>query len=1533
MDRKPQPPRYPMSKNITKNYISELKIDNDSIDTIYSEFVTGEYSDIMKIISSNQILNFRNVKGETLIHAILKNPSSSLTEQNILDIIQMLVHKNVSINAMNEYNQTPVHLAAKSGYYDVIDYLITMKADFNKIDNYGNAPIHYLIDNFIQDCKEDEYYKISNKKMKKTSGVEKYEQMTEKFIVLALVEELEVSANKDKITHLLRKIKQIVQYYKFYKVEDINKIVNSKNLEIDNLYKSPNTAEKKSLIQKILFSSVSEFNSIYKDLNFENKILDNNINDLINSETINEINKNITDDKLAIMESFKKELNKTINFTDEVQKKIEELKKTIFSLHKLMYVCFYINQTLKDLNLDNKTLKTSINLTSEILSNFYTRDQMVFFDFEKMIEQYNLIEKEQEFITSNQEELYQNTQFIRDDPRFRRPTPEVHKIHLTIDYVPASAIPTTQLLPHFNYTTILNTSEVINYYLIITKTKNYSGNKILNGTNCILVVLLNIITYLDKYLTIIKETDFNSVENYSLYYLNYFTEIIINTSNNLSVFNNLYSKLNVQNIVKLTNQLINVMPRENMYGLLLGQIAWFGESFVYDLRNGKDVDTLNEMINGDISVSLSNFEKLTTDSLINKYLNDIYMSFLKLQNDANNLVEFTNKYYVNKYMQSLISMIKLNPLDNSITLNNFFINKFYSNKRIFPPDLNSYKNKYFQENAFTLVSLEPIKKDLLKKYYDYDFNQLFDTTDYFTSSKGFYHNKITVKTIIHNGLNKYFFDTKPNYYRVRFAKNKYVTGYNRIFYKAVNPIILDTTIFSNNTPFSTLIESTDNNAKWLQVNTDEYNIYDQPIPIITFGSINQIFKLLGYKISELLDRANYKNIIDVTKNYLLNEGISEKKLNLLMNSLDYLLKPENEELLKKVVIEKIILFINSYIKIQVNEEINGLLVNIKNLMISNPLRKLEDDVIIQDVKNEYSTELKKYTMQNMIPELLKRMNVGTWTALTQALVSTDDTLLKKSNQRKLLLNKCATPNKIDMLGTKLRGKINLRILDRNGNTILNRLIDQYNYYGIIQVLKLDPELYTWENNRGQNSIEYLYTLLNSIDSKYGNKLMNTRILSYESDLQVWIKAQNFSEIELDESKHMIYNIIFNSLFLFNDCLWLLLLQAPNGWKFEDKIKLKNLIKKYKKYELKEKLLIKSLTDADKTYMKSIYSVGSLNSKILQIINDLKKEITDLTNTNSQLEQEKNTLEVVAKTEVNPMLDSMINKNNLAIKQKQGEINKLNSALIKESSQNLVIDKLFNKITDAKLIKSMCIDWDNYNKLIRDDLWNFYLPLIEIQNKKNNSPTEKYMSVYNYGLLNLPYKLLNLEEIKLLSDYNNLIINNIYADYYDLEKYEDIEFNYINDYILNIIYLNVVNVISIEMYNGIIEFLANKYSSNARIKEIIENIKNPDVIPMYDTMVELLKNAVWDKLKLKNPELEKNYQDVSFYIMELKSKIKIIFTLLENPEDNEFLDKIINFYKGICENVSYNVYQEIINLLNDLKRRSLLFEILNLIKKK
>jgi hypothetical protein len=594
------------------------------------------------------------------------------------------------------------------------------------------------------------------------------------------------------------------------------------------------------------------------------------------------------------------------------------------------------------------------------------------------------------------------------------------------------------------------------------------------------------------------------------------------------------------------------------------------------------------------------------------------------------------------------------------------------------------------------------------------------------------------------------------------------------------------------------------------------------------------------------------------------------------------------------------------------------------------LKNKKDLLMLENVKTLYTNQLKKYTIQTFIPKLLKSNDINSLTGIIQVLGNISNDTLVQSKDKKLLLNKCVISNKVELLKTKLYGKINLRILDKNGNTILNRLIDQFNKYAISKVLEIDPQLYTYQNNRGENSITYLYNVLNSIDKNYTKEALNKRIKTYETELQIWISSNtSFQDIQLDDNSSLIYDVILNSLYLFNESLWMLLLKAPNGWKYEDKIKLKSIIAKMKKYNIKEKLLIKSLSDDDKLILKTKYNSGSLNKKITDIIAELKKEVEELLNTNEQLEIEKKDNELVDLRQI----DRLKTKNEELIKEKNNEIDNLNNTLSNLPQSDTKIDRIFDYIKDAELIKNLDIDWNEYNKLIKDNLWNYYLPLIEIANRHNHDMDEKYISYYNYGILNLDYNLLSETEMKLLSNYNNKIIDNIYSDFYDLEKYEDDEYNYINHTILNIIYLNAVNIISIEMCSAIIEYLSNKYTNNDKIKEIVRNYNNTKAIDLHTVIEQLLKNSIWDKLNLKNPEKLKIYQDQNYYKDDLNNKIKTIFNLPENNDDKIFINNLIDFYSGLCSNISYNIYNEIVNFLNDLKKHSLLFDILNLIKKK
>jgi hypothetical protein len=1534
MDRKTQikpqiqPQRYPSQKNFNRNYISEPKIDNDHIDTTYSNFSSGEYENILEIIESNQILNFRNTKGETLIHAIIKNPASSLDETKILDIIQKLVHKNVSINAMNEYNQTPMHLAAKIGYYEIVNYLISLKSDFNKIDNYGNGPIHYIIDKFVSECKEGEYFKFSNKNIKKSLKMNKYEIMAEKYLILSIIDEIQkhTGSSSDKPIDFLHKLRQIVQYYKFYKITDITAKIDETKIKIDNLYRKISPVSLESDIKTILFDCVTEFNNIYTDLKFENKLDKSGESELINDNTLDTIKTNVNLNKIKCLDDFNKKISDLKNNIESVETVIKQLLANMYTLFKILYFSYYIHKTCSAVESHEKytieEAKSNVKTqTEKLIKEFYSDKEDTFYDFEDIV-------KIKDNVLSKEDLLDNKTMFIRTGDF--APGTTINTLPLWID---RDATRHPEISAHENYPDWHDhrSDHVKNIdmkYIQNNFLQPRHGDGPLYNKFCKLSVLLNILNYIDKYLKLIKEINIMyTIDTYPYLYLNYYDEIIINIINNLIIFKRQYELLKINDIMYQFVLVVNSLNiiENPIYGVLLSQLEWMPEKNVYDTRDRDDAQLLIKMNEIEIKTVIENLQHSLNIQIIFGKTNDIYVKLLDIYKTKNDIIEFVNKHYSLKYLESLTLLIKTNPISPStpIKIDNFFTNKFYPNTSTFPINITSYKDKYFPEYNFDHDALKSIKINLLKKYYDYDLNQLFNKNDYSTSNLQLPYNKIEIITL----RGYYHFEITLDNKDIKFATDNFHTGYNSIIYTDPSNNIINNSIFSKDFLSNLTYNVT---LKWLTKDSEEYDTLIEPIPIISLDNVKNLIQLITFKIIELFTNTNIRHIITETQEKLKISEIPNQILTALNDSFSYLLESGKESLLKKVIVEKLIIFINSYISLQINEEINKILLNINDKYLTSPLKKLSDDNIILDVRSQFEIQLKEYTLNTRISELLTNTNINTFKTITDAMIKMDSSLLAKSGERKLLQNKCIINNKVDLLKNRLFGKINLRVLDKNGNTILNRLIDQFNEYAISQVLTLDPEIYTYQNNRGQNSIEYLHDVINSIDKNYTWEALDKRIRSYEYDLQMWIKAEgSFEEIELDENKHMIYNIILNSLYLFNECMWLILLKSPNGWKYEDKIKVKELIKKVKNFNITEKLLIKSLTDEDKTIIKTKITNDSLKKKISDMINEHKNEISSLTNSNLQLEEEKKSIELVDESD----LDLIIVKNQTLILEKTTEIANLEGVSARLGSLDKNIDDIFKEINDAILINEITMNWYNYNLLVKDHLWNFYLPIIQQANDKNKNSSEKYMSFYNYGLFNLDYKIIDDNEIKLLVDYNSKIINNIYGDYYDLEKYEDIEYNYINDIILNIIYLNVVNVIGIEMYTGLIEYLTNKYTSNDKIKEVIENYKEPKVFILFDIIQNLLKNCVWEKLGSKNPDITGKYKEFPFYSNELKLKIKEIFGLLNNEDDNLIFDKIINFYKGICENVAYNVNSEIVNFLNDLKKHSLLFGILGLINKK
>jgi hypothetical protein len=416
-----------------------------------------------------------------------------------------------------------------------------------------------------------------------------------------------------------------------------------------------------------------------------------------------------------------------------------------------------------------------------------------------------------------------------------------------------------------------------------------------------------------------------------------------------------------------------------------------------------------------------------------------------------------------------------------------------------------------------------------------------------------------------------------------------------------------------------------------------------------------------------------------------------------------------------------------------------------------------------------------------------------------------------------------------------------------------------------------------------------------------------------------------NQIVIDENKNFIQAIIRNSLYLFNEFIWLKIVEYPNGWTAKKTDKLKELINRLTNIpDIYEVLLIKSLNDEDKITFKKLLESNSIITKFNKYVDSIRSDITELKNQNEQYNiYLSNTTDLILnRDDIKKQFDA----NTKEIEEKEKQVEKIQPSAKTSFNEDKIITELYYKIDRSKLIINTDFNFDNYNKLIRD-LGGNYLKILEIVNNKNLIYKEKYISYFNNCLMDINIKKLSYDDIDLLNDYNKRIIDNIYSDYYDLDKYEDSEYNYVNHSMIEIIYLNTANIVGLEMRVALLKYLSEKYEN---VKDVIKN--SDDMDNLLDSIIELLKLSIINKLKIQNPELMEKYSPdkIIFEKDSIKKNIFIITDIMENQVDMGYLDNIIKFYIMICENIAYNIYHEMITLMDNLRKRSLLIQILKII---
>ena len=106
-----------------------------------------------------------------------------------------------------------------------------------------------------------------------------------------------------------------------------------------------------------------------------------------------------------------------------------------------------------------------------------------------------------------------------------------------------------------------------------------------------------------------------------------------------------------------------------------------------------------------------------------------------------------------------------------------------------------------------------------------------------------------------------------------------------------------------------------------------------------------------------------------------------------------------------------------------------------------------------------------------------------------------------------------------------------------------------------------------------------------------------------------------------------------------------------------------------------------------------------------------------------------------------------------------------------------------------------------------------------------------------------------------------------------------------------------------------------YKENNDIKEFIESY---------------LYNGIVRKLNIKNPD-KNSYIDSETGKKMIINGITNLLQIKLNYENNEQIEKILDFNEFLCENIAWNCYGEITKILYDLKKISIYFKIIKILK--
>lgn len=1356
----------------------------------------------------------------------------------------MLVQRNVSINAMNEYNQTAMHFACQNGYFEIANYLISINCNVNLVDNYGNAPIHYALDKFVYECSKNELYKDENKKLKILDSTK---FRTAENIVKNMFFKVLIGEYKDWIksaTNFKKFFKRLIEQNSEFNETIIEEQKENIIKRIEELYKNINKPSDNDIL-KIINESKDFFTKLYDNYKINDLSITNY--DLIIDEFIN----NAEEKRKKIFKKYESEL-KIINDT-HLESIITEIKNIVTDYYININAPYYYALYLK-----NKVIPTAKKKNKSIVADLGSLEKKINDDFIKKLPDISIEFKYYNFSV---------------------------KKHVTLDK------------DNFEIDDDIKTSSESMDYDKYNKTDN-NNDKYVNLDIYYMVVLIY------KYIDIIK--------------------------NELSKFINIDDNIKLLKFILYCSQLIYeyVFNLINNLMLLTDQLNEIKNLDEHQQNFESIIDNVNELTSKDQNLEKyldmgieinSKFEESIKKIKDKEYINTnnkIYEYLYNIINSICNIVEIVNELISNTYYSKYLEYLKKNLASQEI--DNFFTKKFLF-KNILPQTFNEYIIKYGndikKETPATNNTNNTIKNDTLKKLFinikEFKFNSEYD----------FYKKKNKNDRRIEHDIIEIDNNSK-----------------NKIEKKKISNNAKDILSISDDSSKSITYD-----IKHMLYNSENHFMYTQEKGKYTIDTSLEIPSICLYDIQELItisiiyffNRINNKIVNNDKKklsdfiNNILTEINESEQLNSTQKKMynETLINIEkSDELTEELFSNFFLTLINTNLEIMVNFNINKQIKEMIDLISNKYSLKIKNN----EINTEDNDDLENLNNTKMLQEIFKKNKEADFLDILNAdsIILQSGIITSGNDEKKLILNKCYSEKKIDKFISV--NNLDIKIEDLNGNNIINRLIDQYNIYGIKKILE-QPRLKllkTFKNSKLQTPKDYVLEAIKNVQNTYNFDIFNNRIEKYAEDLQnILTTNPNFGELLLDTEQKLVQNLILNSIYLFCECLWLKMYDMIGELTITDITNIKEIIKKYKNITIEEQLLINTFDNNDAIKLLNSFINNDLEESIKSSIQELEEKNNKLDKKNKELDEVKKNKNTLMS---NSDIDKVITKNTSKITENNKKIKDLNDFLTNNKSTigkklDAKIKIIKTKFSKTDLIINYNIDFEKYQLLVKDDLTTFYSKIIKLLNDKNKINN---IGICNFNLLlfNIDYSKFNTNEIKAISNYYNFIINNIYADFSDFDLYEDSEYNYVNQYMINIIKVNTQSILIYEMLNALINYGLEEIKDTATKEEVIESLnpENSDYKILYDISETLMKIVLYEKLQIKNPEIK--YEEVDI----LKDNLLKAFTRILNIPENENYEKIINFYIFIYENIAHNTYEELIKLLTESKKISIYSEILTIL---